>query len=105
MSEWCRFDGQAGQRGDFYELTGAGGGTVRVAATNVRAVGQGYEVKLKAKAEVVQRPQGHKPDANVVSANAAADCPNRQTYCVGLLEFCCDNDELIGPCIGVWDCS
>jgi len=27
------------------------------------------------------------------------------TYCIVAGEFRCDNDEFIGPCVGVWTCG
>ena len=27
------------------------------------------------------------------------------TYCIGVVEFQCGDDELLGACLGLWDCA
>ncbi len=45
------------------------------------------------------------PSANQSHNLMAFSSLNSKTYCIGLLEFECGTDKLLGPCIFGWDCN
>ena len=38
-------------------------------------------------------------------ATSRGRCPSGDTYCAGLILFCCDNGRTLGVCFGAWGCS
>lgn len=104
MESWLTFRGTAESVESGFRLSGEGGGTILLNRDDVRIVGDKAEIKAGAKAKAIDRP-ATKKDAAAKAAKLAANCPGGKTYCIGLVEFCCQNDEAIGACVGVWDCS
>ena len=43
-------------------------------------------------------------DDSEIAARTNSDCPGGNTMCIGLIEICCRDFRIIGPCIGIWGC-
>jgi hypothetical protein len=103
-TEWVLFDGTAEDNGSTYVLTAVGAkAQIVVDKMHVRLGEESVEVRTGAAVQVRNAPSGQRP----ADAPQALDdpCEGRGTMCVGLVEICCGNEKVIGPCEGVWGCQ
>ncbi|HJQ55628.1 MAG TPA: hypothetical protein VJ890_01895 [Vineibacter sp.] len=106
MEGYFEFRGKYSDNGSEVELSGDGGnGRVTLVANDVKIANGIAYIRDGAIAKSPMMPtaidSSNKPAAHVMSGK----CKSGRTYCIGLVMFCCDNDAVIGACIGAWDCS
>lgn len=106
MSEWLDFEGTAEPSRDRVRLVARPpGASVTLAAGDVRL--EGASVRVRRGAIALAREFPDDPAADITTTRvspAAGQTPAERTYCLGALEFRCEDDRLLGPCVGHWDC-
>jgi hypothetical protein len=131
--EWARFFGKARRTGDRYTLTDRRGGSIEMAASDVRLERGGVvRVKIGVPAKILKAPQilsateitalrsesalAIPPAANAdcdctspgrpccQQCTRQEDCPSRCAACIGLVRVCCGSGGTRGICFGVWSC-
>jgi hypothetical protein len=100
---WIKVEGRAEPLPTGAYRVSASGGVLEVQSADVRVTEGSVMVRKGAKVTRVSLSPAARPSSSGVQGSTAGCSGN--TYCVGLAEFCCSNDELIGACIGAWDCS
>lgn len=106
MDDWITFDGSATKQGEEYRLDARNGnGSVKINAQDVRVTGSNIQVRRGAAALSKSAPKQLDVSQRSQGSTLSGDCPSGRTFCIGLVLFCCDDDRIIGACIGAWDCG
>jgi hypothetical protein len=103
-SEWVPFAGIAEDQNGTYVLRDREfEGEVVLDKTHVRMSPEKIEIQVGANASVKKTPRGKRPEG--APEKLDDPCEGSGTFCLGSVEFCCHNGEVIGPCDGSWGCS
>lgn len=93
MSEWATFHGSAADHGDHYRLAAAGeNGIVTLPKDSVAFEHGKISVKVGSVASVLEESKG----IDEIASFSRDDC--ERTCSIGLVEFCCENGRVLGPC-------
>jgi hypothetical protein len=94
MADWATFHGSAEDLGDQFKLTAAGeNGILTLPKDSVEFINSKICIKVGAIATILKEAEGVPRAASYAPLDGC-----KQTHCVGLVEICCDDGRVLGPC-------